>query len=274
MYEPVIKWSGSKRSQAETILTYFPKEIDTYYEPFVGGASVLRRLLNSDIKVNNYICSDINSELIDLWNLIKNNPIAVIKHYKKYWLEMKAIPDVNDKVKYFEGIRNKYNENHNPLDFMFLSRTTINGLIRYNSKGEFNASFNKNRDGIKPVKFTDIIFEWSNTLNEHNVIFKNCSYEDIISNENDFMYLDPPYANTVGLYYGTLDYELFWNYLRNCKCKYLLSFDGYCGKNNYTYNVPTDIYTTHEYLKSGCRSTFKSIHDGDNSELYESLYIK
>ena len=45
MFEPVIKWSGSKRSQAENILTYFPKEIDTYYEPFCGGASVLRRLL-------------------------------------------------------------------------------------------------------------------------------------------------------------------------------------------------------------------------------------
>ena len=34
MYEPVIKWSGSKRSQAEQILKYFPREIDTYYEPF------------------------------------------------------------------------------------------------------------------------------------------------------------------------------------------------------------------------------------------------
>ena len=51
MFEPVIKWSGSKRSQAENILTYFPREIDTYYEPFCGGASVLRRLLSSDIKV-------------------------------------------------------------------------------------------------------------------------------------------------------------------------------------------------------------------------------
>lgn len=44
MFEPVIKWSGSKRSQAKNILTYFPKEIDVYYEPFCGGASVLRRL--------------------------------------------------------------------------------------------------------------------------------------------------------------------------------------------------------------------------------------
>ena len=51
MYEPVIKWSGSKRSQAEQILRHFPNEIDTYYEPFCGGASVLRRLLDGDIQV-------------------------------------------------------------------------------------------------------------------------------------------------------------------------------------------------------------------------------
>lgn len=66
MYEPVIKWSGSKRTQAGDIIACFPKEIDTYYEPFCGGASVLRRLLDSKIKVNNYICSDLNNGLISL----------------------------------------------------------------------------------------------------------------------------------------------------------------------------------------------------------------
>ena len=43
MFQPAIKWSGSKRSQANEIITYFPKEIDIYYEPFCGGASVLRK---------------------------------------------------------------------------------------------------------------------------------------------------------------------------------------------------------------------------------------
>ena len=37
-FQPVIKWSGSKRSQSEEIIKYFPKEIDTYYEPFVEVA--------------------------------------------------------------------------------------------------------------------------------------------------------------------------------------------------------------------------------------------
>lgn len=55
MYEPIIKWSRSKRSQAEKLLTYFLNKIDTYYEPFCDGVSVLRRLLSSDIKVKRFI---------------------------------------------------------------------------------------------------------------------------------------------------------------------------------------------------------------------------
>ena len=78
----MIKWSGSKRSQVNEILKYFPKEIDTYYEPFCGGASVLRGLLDSNIKVNSYVCSDISKPLIDLWNEIKNNPKELCDYYE------------------------------------------------------------------------------------------------------------------------------------------------------------------------------------------------
>ena len=37
MFQPVIKWSGSKRSQADEIIKYFPTNIDTYYKPFIDG---------------------------------------------------------------------------------------------------------------------------------------------------------------------------------------------------------------------------------------------
>ena len=40
MHQPLIKWTGSKRPLAPKIISYFPDEIDTYYEPFVGGGSV------------------------------------------------------------------------------------------------------------------------------------------------------------------------------------------------------------------------------------------
>lgn len=150
MFEPVIKWSGSKRSQADKIISYFPKEIDTYYEPFCGGASVLRRLLSSDIKVKEYVSSDLNDDLIALWNEIIDHPEEVILHYKKLWSELNVDDDKERKKEYFYVIRDRYNKERNPLDFMFIMRTTTNGMPRYNKQGDFNNSFHVTRNGINP----------------------------------------------------------------------------------------------------------------------------
>lgn len=273
IFEPVIKWSGSKRSQAENIINHFPKEIDTYYEPFCGGASVLRRLLDSDIKVNRYVCSDLNDGLIALWNEIKNNPKDVSDYYFKLWHELNENDDKERKKKYFTMVRERFNREKNPLDFMFIMRTTTNGMPRYNSSGEFNNSFHVTRNGIIPETLEKIIYEWSEILNNNNVEFRCCSYEVIQPNENDFMYLDPPYANTKGMYYGKINYNGFWNWLRSCKCKYALSFDGLSGNVDSTYEVPEDVYSKHEYLLNGNSSFKRTIGNSNDSIVYESLYI-
>ena len=274
MFEPVIKWSGSKRSQAENILTYFPKEIDTYYEPFCGGASVLRRLLSSDIKVNRYVCSDLNSGLIDLWNEIINYPERVSSYYNRLWNELNVDDDKQRKKEYFTTVRERYNREHNPLDFMFIMRTTTNGMPRYNRDGEFNNSFHVTRNGIIPETLEKIIYEWSELLKKSKVEFMACSYDEIKPKENDFVYLDPPYANTKGMYYGTIDYEKLWNWLRNLPCKYALSFDGISGEEDNTWNVPQDVYSRHEYLLSGNSSFKRTIGKSNDSIVYESLYLK
>lgn len=81
-FQPVVKWSGSKRSQSETIVSKIErKQYNTYYEPFCGGCSILFQILHSDIEFKNYICSDINKGLIDLWKLIKSDPKLVIDTY-------------------------------------------------------------------------------------------------------------------------------------------------------------------------------------------------
>lgn len=80
-FQPVIKWSGSKRSQCEDIIGLFPFEIDTYYEPFCGGCSILMGLIESEISVKRYVCSDINADLISLWNRIKESPDDVYNSY-------------------------------------------------------------------------------------------------------------------------------------------------------------------------------------------------
>jgi DNA adenine methylase len=271
--QPVIKWSGSKRSQADYIINLFPKEIDIYYEPFVGGASVLFNLLHSDIKVKKYICSDINNDLISLWNRIKENPQELYEKYNLFWIELNKDEDIERRKEFFYLIRKRFNQMRYPSDFLFLSRTCVNGLIRYNSKGEFNTSLHFSRGGINPNTLMTIINDWSSRLNKYNVEFICRDYSDIRTNINDFVYLDPPYANTKGMYFGKIDYDKFWNYLRQLKSNYIFSFDGRRSEINNTYTVPTDIYTRHVYVSSG-KSSFKCLKDQKVGYVEESLYIK
>ena len=275
-FQPVIKWSGSKRSQSEEIVKRIPrKEYNTYYEPFCGGCSILFQLLHSDIKFNKYICSDKNEGLINLWNEIKNNPDEVAKQYELMWNELNIDEDKERKKQYFYMVRDRYNKEHSPYDFMFIMRTTTNGMPRYNKNGEFNNSFHVTRNGIKPSSLYKIIKEWSTVLNKYNVEFVHQEYSKIQTKENDFIYLDPPYANTKGMYYGCIDYEKFWNWLRKCSGNYLLSFDGKTNnRGDSTYDVPKDIYSEHKYICSG-NSGFRRLNGTSNNTIvYESLYLK
>ena len=274
MFEPAIKWSGSKRSQAEEIIKLFPKEIDTYYEPFCGGCSVLRRLLSSDIKVNHYICSDLNGDLINLWNMIKNNPEYLSNYYAKLWSELNIDDNKERKRRYFENVRERYNVEHKAEDFLFIMRTTTNGMPRYNKEGRFNNSFHITRNGIFPDKLRKVLLEWSELLNKYNVEFKCCDYSKITSDENDLLYLDPPYANTKGMYYGSLDLQKFFSWLETQKGYYLLSFDGRSGEVDNTYNLPSNLYSEHKYILSGNSSFKRTIGKSNNSIVYESLYLK
>lgn len=280
MYEPVIKWSGSKRSQAEEILKILPREINTYYEPFCGGASVLRRLIESDIKVEKYCCSDINSDLINLWNLIKEKPESIIEHYSNLWEELNSLgadyQGVENKKSYFNNVRQRFNKERNPLDFMFIMRTTTNGMPRYNKEGNFNNSFHVTRNGMNPKRLSKIIVEWSELLNEKGVTFEIKDYMEVDSKEGDFLYLDPPYSQVKagGMYFGGLNLSELWEWLGNQEGKYVLSFDGTSGEVDNTYTVPKELYNDHKYLFSGNSSFKRTIGKSKDSVVYESIYIK
>ena len=274
-FQPAIKWSGSKRSQCDEIISYFPRKIETYYESFLGGGSVAYRLMNSDINVNKFVLSDLNSDLINLYKLIQNDYKSVVSHYELLWNELNKDSDFERKKLYFAEIRKRLNEKHDPKDFMFIMRTTTNGMPRYNSDGEFNNSFHVTRNGIEPFRLEKILKEWNKTLNNHNVEFINASYDIFSPNENDFCYYDPPYANTKGMYFGAIDNGKFFSFLSDLKCPYCFSFDGFfCEDEDSTYDVPKSVYDEHVYLKNGNSSFRRVIGNKTDKIIYESPYIK
>jgi site-specific DNA-adenine methylase len=88
--QPIIKWTGSKRFQAPQIVHRFPKEIDTYYECFLGGGSVLGELMERVVNgttwnVRRFICIDTNEDLICIWKMIKNFPNKLCDEYENLY---------------------------------------------------------------------------------------------------------------------------------------------------------------------------------------------
>ncbi len=265
MFEPVIKWSGSKRSQAEKIRSFIPDDIGNYYEPFVGGGSILY-VLSPDRAV----CGDICGPLIELWNKIKKDPAAVAEAYRERWSRLQT-----EGYQVYYEIRDHFNKDKNAEDLLFLSRTCVNGLIRFNADGDFNNSLHHTRPGISPDRLKRILVDWSKHI--AGAEFHEADYQITTASaqRGDLIYLDPPYFHTKGRYYGTIDYNAFLNYLEKLNSRgvrFMLSFDGIRGDENYTVELPKELYKRHELLPSG-NSSFKKVMDKQSLQVYESLYL-
>lgn len=276
--KPVIKWSGSKRSQAEKITDMFPDRIETYYEPFIGGGSVFGLLLERkrilDKKVGKFVCSDINGDLILLWKTIKENPYTISGEYARHYGIFSKLP-IAERKEYYSEVRDRFNSERSPYDFMWLDRTCFNGLIRYSGNGKFNSPCHFTRDGIKPEDFERIVLEWSALINRNDVEFRCASYEwiDLPSlSEDDFIYLDPPYRNTKGMYQGGFDEKRFFEWAKMIPCGNALSYDGVRGDDDMTVDLE-GIYPECHHLESGV-SSFNRIVTKEKIGVKESFYIK
>ena len=262
---PVIKWSGSKRYVANQLGNYIKKK-ERYIEPFVGGGSMLPFR-----KIDKAIASDIIPELVQLWNQIKNNPKKVSKEYEKRWIRLQK----EGHSVYYE-IRDNFNSTKNEFDFLFLTRTCTNGLIRYNSSGEFNNSIHKNRPGINPKSLDIIINEWSQFIKD--VEFRNTDYRETLSdvNKKDFIFLDPPYGGTKGRYTKSefiID-DLFKEIerLNSVGASWILTFDGNAGDRVYKYDLPKELFKNKIQIKTGNSPFTKSMKTSIDA-VYESVYF-
>lgn len=265
----LIKWIGSKRLQSPHIIKHFPKEIDTYYEVFLGGGFMLYALMTSGIPVKRYVCNDLNTELIGIWTAVKNDPEGLAADYQERWTRLGE-----EGKDYYYAVRREFNEDKDPKKFFFLLRTCRNGLVRYNSKGEFNTSFHQKRQGIKPEKMRQIIQTWSGLLKEHDVEFVNGDYRDLQSKVGDFIYLDPPYATPDDflIYFGMIDYEALWDWMRRQPAKYVLSLNGFKGEVDCTIGVPDDVYTAHALVPNGLSKMDQMVNN--RIPAWDSLYVK
>ena len=208
--KPFLKWVGGKTQIIENVLSLFPKQFNNYYEPFLGGGSVLLGFLsyNTSFKGKVY-ASDINPNIIALYKHIQSNVDGFIAKINKLVDSYNSITgtDVDRKAdspetattsqeSYYYYMRHKYNSMdklsvEGCATLLFLNKTCFRGVYREGPHG-FNVPFGHYKNVT--VYEEEHLKEVSKLI--QNVEFRCCSFETTLENveENDFAYLDPPYA--------------------------------------------------------------------------------
>lgn len=178
---PFLRWAGGKSRLLPQIISRLPERANNYFEPFLGCGALFFSLLPDQ---NHSFLSDINSDLVNCFNIIRTNP-------KEFYEILSGYEYSRD---YYYTLRSmdRLNQIEKAARFYFLNRTCWNGLYRVNKKGEFNVPMGKFNKTPTFMKF-DKIKEISKTL--ENVSLKCCDFSDAVDacKEGDFVYFDPPY---------------------------------------------------------------------------------
>ncbi len=182
----IVKWAGGKRQLLAQFIPLFPESFNNYFEPFAGSAIVAFHLAKQFPEKKLFI-SDVNSELIDTYEVVRDNPTRLTKllteHKKKHsaahFYKVRAL-DVKTLSKEERAAR-----------FVYLNRTCFNGLHRVNSKGQFNVPCGKyknpniiQKDNIQELN--KILKQFKTSTGSFEVVLDKCQ-------KGDFVYFDPPY---------------------------------------------------------------------------------
>lgn len=277
----LLKWVGNKHKFAEEIVSYMPDDINTYYEPFLGSGAVLGTLasMNSNslfVKYKKAVGSDILPFLIGVFNYVKNDPQAIIEHYR----ECITNYEDNRQENYLE-IRERFNKDFNPLDFAVISRTCYSGIIRFRKSDGYMSTPIGPHKPIPPEAFEKRVMIWHELIKD--VEFVNNDFREVMKNakEGDLVYCDPPYTHSQGILYGAQSFKIeeLWEAIEGCKqrgAKVMLSINGQRKSKSEDISVefPEGLFERKLYVNCGISMVNRLQRAGqvmENEEVHDRL---
>lgn len=195
-----------------------------WIEPFMGTGVVG---FNANSKKN--VMCDTNPHLINFYHSIKTGKITsdIVRDYLiKEGYKLLEIGE-----EHYYHVRNRFNEKHNPLDFLFINRSGFNGMLRFNKKGGFNIPFCRKPNRFAKAYITKIVnqVEYVSLLMKKNdFTFKCQDFKKTISEAkaDDTLYCDPPYIDRHVDYYNSWNEEdehKLFSSLSSTKANFILS---------------------------------------------------
>jgi len=233
--KPLIKWSGGKGDEIKLFEKYIPENYNLYIEPFVGGGSLYFYLNPQSAVIN-----DVHNELIDFYKSIADGYSNSIYQF------MQSNPNNEETYYKIRDVMKINNQLDNAMRFYYQRKTCFRGMLRYNKQGKFNIPYGK----YKTINYSDLqnkdyekLLARTQILNKDFIyIFEN--YND----ENNFMFLDPPYDSEFTDYgyckFGKEEHLKLAELFKNTKIKCLMII----GKTIFIEDLYKD-YIIDEYVK-------------------------
>ena len=208
---PILKWAGGKRQLLPELRPFYPRVFARYVEPFLGSGAVFLDLYNAGLLHGRRVAlSDINVDIIGCYLMVRDRPAAVVAALRALEGRHRRrgdahFYDVRDRA--FNPARRTVHAAANPAAsytpalaamLIYLNRTGFNGLFRVNARGDFNVPAGRY---VRPLICDEPnLFAWSDALNRAGVTIGMAPFEAALdkAGQDDFVYLDPPYAPVSG----------------------------------------------------------------------------
>ena len=201
--KPFLKWAGGKTQLLSNLRENYPNDLGTnitkYCEPMVGAGAVLFDIINN-YNINEVLISDCNYELINTYDVVKNNVGCLVELLYSYESDFLSLDNDNRKIFYYDK-REKFNQliqNRNDCNqleraslFLFLNKTCFNGLYRVNKKGMFNVPMGSYKNPT--ICDSNNLFLASEKLKNVNIIHGDFFDTSDFIDDKTFVYIDPPY---------------------------------------------------------------------------------
>ncbi len=198
---PPIKCQGIKTKLVPFIKDHIQRdENGLWIEPFVGSGVVAFNLVPKRA-----LLTDKNQYIISLYQGIQNGKInsQIIREFLEYHGNLLS----QQGGAYYKLMRDTFNQNRDPLYFLFLNRSDFNGMIRFNRQGKFNVPFCQKPNRFSKAYITKICNQVSSIaeiMEGKDWNFSCASWQDTFcaATEHDYIYLDPPYIGRDTSYVG------------------------------------------------------------------------
>lgn len=250
----LLKWIGNKQKFAHEIISYFPQDFKTYYEPFLGSGGVLGTL--APVKG---FASDNFFPLMEIWKMLKDEPERLKECYRDRWLKVAN----GDKVHEYESIKDSYNNNPNGADLIFLCRACYGGVVRFRKQDGYMSTPCGIHNPISPSSFARRVDEWHHRVRYTEFVTADFRETMSLAGRGDLIYCDPPYSYSQSILYGAQDFSLrsLFNEIASCKergARVALSIDGRkkSGKRLCELSLPAGLFE-HEIFVNCGRSMLK-----------------